>query len=533
MAHPFARRLALAVFGLAVFGGSVAAAPAGPPAPGGPVLGAAELAARIDRHLGDRLKQRHVPPAPVVGDAAFIRRVFLDLAGRIPSILEVRDFLDDDRPDKRRIWVDLLLKGIKKSDQGSDPGDSYSDHFAGVWRHWLIQDGDNGQGIYSGPPFEGWLRQQLRDNAPYDRLVRSILTAAPGFRPVSESAAAFYQANENKAENLAAATARQFLGLKLECAQCHDDRSGGNWTREQFWELAAFFGDLPRNDGQRGGRLEITIPHTRTTVKAGFPDGTRPNGGPGADPRTLLADWVTSANNPHFARAAVNRLWAYLFGTGLVEPTDERGDHNPPSHPALLDELAQQFVLHKFDLKYLLRALVLSQAYQRSSLATHPGQDNPRLFARMAVRGLSAQQLFDSLAEATEYKSGNPQPFGYNRAPTPRDEFIARFLSQEKKTELHTSILQALHLMNGPFMTRATSLEQNRTLATIADAARIDTARRLETLYLVALTRKPTEKELKRLVPYVTRGGPSGNPRKALADIFWALLNSSEFFLNH
>ena len=139
----------------------------------------------------------------------------------------------------------------------------------------------------------------------------------------------------------------------------------------------------------------------------------------------------------------------------------------------------------------------------------------------MAVRGLSAEQLFDSLAEATEFRSTNSQAFGFNRPQTPRDEFITRFLNQEKKTELHTSILQALHLMNGPFMARATSLEQNRTLATIADAARIDTARRLETLYLVALTRKPTPQELKRLVPYVNKGGPSGNPRKALADVFW------------
>ena len=528
MAHPFLRRLAAAVLALAVLGGSAARVAAAEEKPRQQVLGAAELAARIDRFLDARLKANNVPPAPVIGDAAFIRRAFLDLAGRIPSILEVRDFLDDDRPDKRRIWVDLLLRGIKKGEHG----DSYADHFASVWRHWMIPEGENEQGNYPGPAFEGWMRRQFRDNVPYDRLVRSILTAPAGFRG-DESASAFYLAYENKAENLAAATARQFLGLKLECAQCHDDRSGGNWTREQFWELAAFFSDLRRPDGRSGTRLEIAIPNTKTTVKAGFPDGTRPAGARDSDPRAVLADWVTSANNRHFARAAANRLWAYLFGAGLVEPTDEHGDHNPPSHPELLDELARQLVLHKFDLKYLLRSMVLSQAYQRSSLVTHPGQNDPRLFARMAVRGLSAEQLFDSLAEATEYSSGPPQPFAYNRQQTPRDEFVARFLNQEKKTELHTSILQALHLMNGPFMSRATSLEQNRTLATVADAARIDTARRLETLYLVALTRKPTEKELKRLVPYVTRGGPSGNPRKALADIFWAMLNSSEFFLNH
>ncbi len=192
--------------------------------------------------------------------------------------------------------------------------------------------------------------------------------------------------------------------------------------------------------------------------------------------------------------------------------------------------------MNKFDLKYLLRAIVLSQAYQRSSITTHAGQDDPRLFARASVRGLSPEQLFDSLAEATEYKSNGPempaQQFGDGRR-SPRQQFIDRFAGHDKRTETQTTILQALHLMNGSFMARATSLEQNKTLATIAEAARIDTPRRLETLFLVALTRKPTEAEVKRLVPYVDKGGPSGNSRKALADVFWALLNSSEFLLNH
>ena len=529
MHSPFRWRFSLVILGLAILSGRVPAGPdkAAPP----PVLNAAELAGHIDRLIDRRLAERKVPPAPLTDDAAFIRRVFLDLAGRIPSILEVRDFLDDDRPDKRPIWVDLLLRGVKKGDHS----DTYSEHFARVWRHRLVPQGDTDERYFAGPAFENWLRKQFRDNTPYDRLVRGILTAvaAPGARG-EESAAAFYQANENKPENLAAATARLFLGVKMECAQCHDDRSGGNWSREQFWELAAFFSDLAQPGGTAGSRYEIVIAGTKRKVKAGFPDGKRPPPSPKEDPRGMLANWLTAADNPHFARATVNRVWASLLGTGLVEPVDERGDHNPPSHPELLDELARQFILHKFDLKYLLRGIILSRTYQRVSARTHPGQDAPRLFARMAVRGLSAEQLFDSLAEATEYRTGGiVQPFGFNQAPTPRDEFVARFLNQDRQTELHTSILQALHLMNGPFMARATSLEQNKTLATIAAAARIDTGRRLETLYLVALTRKPTAAEVKRLVPYLERGGPSGHPHKALADVFWALLNSAEFFLNH
>ncbi len=487
----------------------------------------AELAARIDRLVEARLKERNVSPAPLTDDAAFIRRAYLDLAGRVPNILEVRDFLDDDRPDKRRIWVDQLLRGVRKG----DTGDTYSDHFAALWRSWLVPNLDPEQGgPYLGYQFEAWLRKQLRDNVPYDRLARDVLTTSL----TDASVAAFFQANGNTPEGAAAAVARQLLGVRLECAQCHDDRSGGSWAREQFWELAAFFRDV--GGGQPAGpEPQIAIPNTKTVVKARFLDGGRPTFRPGVSPRATLADWVTAPANPLFARAAANRVWAHLLGTGLVEPADEFGDHNPPSHPDVLDELARQLIAHKYDLKYLIRSVVLTRAYQRSSRATQPAQDDLRLFARAAVRGLSAEQIFDSVAEVGEYRDAGPevpQPFGDGRR-TPRQEFIERFRNHDKRTESETTILQALHLMNGAFLAQVTSPDQNRTLATIADAARIDTVRRLETLYLVALTRKPTEAELKRLVPYVERGGPSGSPRKALADVFWALLNSAEFLLNH
>lgn len=475
-----------------------------------------QLAARVDELLAARWKQKgKVVPAPLTGDAAFIRRVYLDLGGRIPSILEVRDFLDDDRPDKRRIWVDQLLAGVRK-DAGAD---TWSDHFSALWAEVIVPPGSEDRGPYLTNTFQGWLRQQMRQNVAYDEIVRRVLLSDPG---QANDAGAYYQANENKPESLAGATTRLFLGIKLECAQCHDDRSGGSWSRDQFWEMASFFA---------GTGLEI--PNTKRRVAARFLDGTKPKGPAG---KQALAAWVTSPDNPYFARAAVNRVWGYLFGIGLIDPVDDRGDHNPPSHPELLDELAQQFVLNKFDLKYLLRALVLTQAYQRVSLQTDPSQADARLFARMQVRGLSAAQLFDSLAEATEFRSDRSTPNPYadpSRRLTPREDFLVRFTSQDRSTETHTSILQALHLMNGPFMARSVSLESNRTLATIADAARIDTGHRLETLFLVALSRKPAEKELARLVAYVNKGGPTGNPKKALADIFWALLNSAEFRLNH
>jgi hypothetical protein len=500
-----------------------AESPVGPTGPRG--ADAPALTALIDQHLAARWAAAGVQPAPRSEDAEFIRRLYLDLAGRIPSIIEVRDFLDDLRPDKRRLWAERLLVE-----------DSYAHHFANVWRAWLLPRSDNQQLSYLVPGFEKWLRQRLKENAGYDRLVRELLTPAPDNR-TEPAVSAFYEANERKAENLAASTSRLFLGINLECAQCHNHPFAA-WTRTQFWEYAAFFvGASPIE--RVINRREITIPGTKTTVTARFPDGTALPGKVGLGPSTAaLADWMTAAGNPYFARTAVNRVWGYFFGIGLIEPDADAGGQNPPGQPELLDALARAFAAHGYDLKFLIRAITASRAYQLTS--AHPpgeaGTDEARLFARMAVRGLSPEQLFDSLAEATEFRelsSPEARVPGDPRDRSPRGEFLARFGGQDRRTDIETTVLQALLLMNGRFVADATSLERSKTLATIADAGSIDMARRVETLYLVALARKPRAEELARLVRYANSGGPSGDPKKALGDIFWALLNSGEFMLNH
>jgi hypothetical protein len=484
------------------------------------------LAARVDHLLAARWTAKGVKPAPQTDDAEFIRRVYLDLAGRIPSIIEARDFLDDQRPEKRRIWVDRLL---------ADAG--YANHFANVWRALLLSQG-NAETIQAfAPALEAWLRQRLQKNAGYDQLVRELLTASPndGTNP---SPIAFYQAGEFKAESLAGSTSRLFLGVKLECAQCHK-HPFARWTRNQFWEFAAFFAEIDQQRGQVPGRHEIQIPGTQTVVQARFLDGTQPRWKPDATARATLAQWLTTADNPFFARAAVNHLWTYFFGSGLAELGEEAGEEDPAGHPQLLGELAQQFALHQYDLKYLIRAIVASRAYQLTSEATHPSQEQPRVFARMAVRAMTPEQLFDSLAEATEYRDPYspdqrfPGAFSIGGVTSPRVEFLAKFPPQDNRVEARTSIQQALFLMNGKFLADATSLERNKTLATVAESSGTSTARRIETLYLVALCRKPRPDEAARLLKYVNSGGPSGDPKKALADIFWALLNSGEFMFNH
>jgi hypothetical protein len=479
------------------------------------------LAAAIDERLA-AVWGTDVRPAAPADDAEFFRRVHLDLAGRIPSVTEARDFLDDERQDKRRIWVDRILRA---DPDDSSYRDAYVAHFTNVWRGWLLAQ--TGRQAARQPALEAWLRQRLKANTAYDRLARELLTQPLGGNqgggPAGASAAVFYQANEFKPENLAGSAARLFLGVKLECAQCHD-HPFDRWTRTQFWQFAAFFTDVtppgqPGRQGQPGPRGEIKVPGLDKVVRARFLDGKEPEWKDGTGTRPTLAEWMTAAENPYFARAAVNRLWAYFFGQGLAAEGDGTGDEGHAAHEELLDELARQFVAHDYDLKFLIRALTASRAYQRASAVSHPSQKDPRLFARMPLRGLSPEQLFDSLAEATEYQDG---------AAVARSQFLARFAAEGQKTDHQTSILQALYLMNNEFIADRTSPQKNRTLATLAGQP-TSTARKVESLYLVVLSRKPRPEESERFVKYVE----AGDPKKALADVFWVLLNSPEFILNH
>jgi hypothetical protein len=477
---------------------------------------AAELATRVDQLIGARLASEKVAPAPLADDAEFLRRISLDLTGRIPTVAQVRAFLQDQSPAKRQRLVDEMLNS-----------GAFVRHFTHVWRAILLPDTKANDPNLAGA-VETWLRQQVQANAPYDRMVRDLLR--PGVVP------AFSQAYENKPENLAAATSRIFLGLRVECAQCHDAKTEP-WTREQFWGLAAFFAPSP-GSGRRGqvaagpGARSIRIPGTDKEAPAKFLDGKEPNWSDALSPRSALAEWVTASNNPYFARAAVNRLWAHFHGIGLVEPVDDLDEQNPASHPELFDELARQFTAHQFDLRYLVRAIVLSQTYQRTSRLTRPGQEDTRLFARMAVRGLTAEQLFDSLAVATGFEE--PQPARGQRMGKVRAAFLTRFAHPgAQPTEFHLSILQALALMNGTLTAEATDLERSTTLAAVLDAPFMDNAGRIDTLYLAALGRKPRPEEAARMLKYVADGGADGRVAKAFADVFWVLLNSGEFILNH
>ncbi len=504
-----------------------------------------DLAKTIDRLIEAKWVDAEAQPTAPIDDADFLRRLSLDLQGRVPRVSEVRAFLDDPASDKRQRMVEKMLAGS-----------GYVVNMGRFWTGALIPANNNQIFQFENPAFKSWIEQKVREEVAYDKIVREILAGAIGNQPNFQGfvqqpvgngnigTQTFFQAVENKPENAAAAASRHFLGVRLECAQCHD-HPFSTWSREQFWQTAAFFVRIQQNNVRilngkavqtppKNKAREIRIPNTSQTVSAKFMNGVEPDWKDDSDPRAVFADWVVAKENPYFARMAVNRLWTHFFGLGLMEPfDDEPTDENPISHPELLDELTRQFIASGYDVKNLIRAFVATKTYQRGSTLTHPSQADARLWARMPVRGMSGDQLYDSLGIAIGMRTTNrpnvQQQFGVTGS---RFDFVNKFAAQDKQTEKQTSILQALMMMNGKFVADATNLSSGNTLAAIADAGFMSLGQKIETLYLATLGRMPRPEEMERMESYLARGGARNDPATALADIFWALLNSSEFALN-
>ncbi|HVJ66631.1 MAG TPA: DUF1553 domain-containing protein, partial [Caulifigura sp.] len=498
---------------------------------------AQKLADRIDEIFDAAWARDHIKPAPISGDEEFLRRASLDLCGRSPAGSEVRDFLANASPTKRRAAIDRMLDSP-----------TYIVNATNRWREAMLPEADSDDILrrIAVPTFESWLRSRIADNRDYADIVREILTlpvkggeATEGFnQPDSSSPEAFYRAKQAKPENLGAATSRLFLGVRLECAQCHD-HPFDTWKRDQFWSYAAFFSEFQQPPA--GGSVTDTIkavltpdthslkiPDTDKVAKAAFLAGPDPNWDDKQSAREKLANWITSPENPWFARAAANRVWAQMFGQGIVEPIDDLGANNPPSHPEVLDELAHAFVEHKHDLRFLARAIALTKVYQRTSRRTDPSQDTPRTFARMPVRAMSPEQIFDSLAQATgRFTFFDPeQPLNFSNDPA-RQEFLETFTNDSESTvERQSTILQALTLMNGSFVATATDIAGSQSLTAVIEAPFLNTPERIEALFFAALSRPPRPEELSKFRDYVDNGGPEKDPKKALADVFWALLNT-------
>jgi hypothetical protein len=352
------------------------------------------LADQIDHRINASLRAHKIDPAGLASDAEYLCRVTLDILGRIPIVAEARAFLEEKITDKRKKLVERLL---------ASP--TAINHAATVWRASLIpQSVVNPRVQYLNVSLEAWLRDRLRAGRKADELVRDLLTTPLDYldhdsnnkpRPVpGPTAVAFYQANDLKPETVASSAARILLGIKIECAQCHN-HPFDKWTQQQFWETAAFFASVPPRDPEEKfrpldellRRKTVKINDTMALAGPKFIDGNDPDWKVEADPRKAFAEWVTAKSNPFFARTITNRIWAQFFGVGLVDPGDDFGPHNPPSHPELLNDLVEAFTSSGFDCSYLIRAITRTTTYQRSSKALENSQSAPRQFARMNVKG--------------------------------------------------------------------------------------------------------------------------------------------------
>ncbi|MGE3819609.1 MAG: DUF1553 domain-containing protein [Isosphaeraceae bacterium] len=487
----------------------------------------------VDEELFKRLESLKVPPSPRSGDAAFLRRVSLDLTGLQPLPEEVRAFLADTDPDKRIKRVDRLLD---------------SREFVLFWK---IKFGDllqisqarfnNGAAYY-----HTWLEEQLQNGTPWDQSVRTLMTAL-GNPTVFGGGPVNYALDGPDAQTRAEQTAQRFLGLRLRCAQCHD-HPFDVWTQDDYFGLAAFFAKVQREGQGMGGRPEVTldpkgtVTHLRTKTPASprLLDGSPVTIPEGEDPRKTLAEWMTAPENPYFARAMANWVWAQHFGKGLADPPDDLSQSNPPVHPELLDALARHFVERKFDLKNLIRTIATSEAYGLSSETVPGNETDQRLFSHHIPRPLTAHQMADALAQATDvpnrfYNDRSIQPRAIEiYDPGTRSAILDTFGRCDRTVTCASvatpplSLRQSLLLIGGDVIeSKVSSL--NGYLANLLELEP-EPDEVVANLYLRTLCRPPSAEELSRWSAELAQ---SSSLREAAEDLFWALLNSREFAFNH
>jgi hypothetical protein len=489
----------------------------------------------IDEKLLAKWKELGLMPSPLCSDDEFFRRIHLDTLGTLPAPEEIKAFLADRSPDKRAKAIDRVLNRPE-----------FVDYWTLKWGDLLRINRDklNEKGMWS---FRNWVRTALRENKPIDEFVRDIITAEGS--TFTEGPTNFYRTSPSPAD-WAEAASQTFLGVRIQCARCHH-HPFEKYSQDDYYGMAAFFVRLSSKRstefGLFGGETvvflkptgEISNPRKGGVVKPHPLDG--PVMDDPFDRRRRLAEWMTSKDNPFFARNIVNRFWGYYLGRGLVEPLDDMRATNPASNVELLDALAKDFAGHHFDLKHLLRAIMRSRAYQLSSRIS-PGNAadaNNVYAARYTVKRLTAEQLADALDLATgthEKYKGLPPGTRAIQLPDPEvKSFLldvfgrpARQITCECERTTQPNIAQALHLLNSDFLNRKIASPQGR-IETLFKA-KTPLPAIIEELYLVTLSRRPSSGEVQKAQEWIAKA-PS--PREGVQDLLWTLLNSREFLFNH
>ena len=508
----------------------------------------------LDRHINAVLKREGIQPSKVSEDTEFLRRVHLDLTGKIPTPEEVLDFLKDGSPSKRQKEIDQLL--------GSE---AYIDYWSELWVNWLIgRRGDNDDRRVG---LTTWVRDALTRNMPYNQFVQELIAADGELK--DNGAGNYVMRYERSPAVLTSHSSRLFLGIPMQCAECHDHKTEA-WSQKDYYGIAAFFEGI---DSQQKGyiqtidmagnekrmenflitnkpRKSMWVERMDAEVSPRFLGGTEYKGSL-IKRREALAQWMTDKSNPYFSRAITNRVWKHFMGRAFVEPIDGFGEENLPTNPELLDWLAEDLVIYDYDLQHLMRTILNSETYQRTSQTNKSNKDDEIYYSHAYLKPLSAEQFFYSLLQATGFerlqqikmegskKLGGEDRRGMLRALEQRKrEHLKKFLflldngEMEEIEAFNGTVPQALMMINGDMVNDSASHEEHGGFVNYVLAKWREPIDRMEYIYLNVLSRLPTAKEKTYFQRYLER---SLYRSKDLAyeDLYWVLLNSAEFSLNH
>ena len=488
----------------------------------------------IDEFVFSKLRRLNVIPSELSTDNEFLRRVYLDTVGVLPTLEETEEFLASDDPQKRSKLIDHLV-------ERPEFAELWATRFCDLFRVGFIDQGVKGSRL-----FYDWIREAIREDKPYDEFATELITATGNlwFNPTAN----FYYITENsEPENFATNISQVFLGIRLECARCHN-HPWERWKQDDFWGFAAFFARMAEKDTYQGDETEVFLkdqgevvhPKTKEPVKPKYLDGPTETEGPDEDIREKLAAWVTSPENPWFAHNIVNRLWKHYLGRGIVEPVDDFRITNPPTNEVLLDALAKDFVDHGYSLQHTVRLILHSRVYQLSSEPNGTNRTDHLNYSRYYVRRLMAEQLVDALSQVTgvpeEYRAFVPGtramtiPAG---APSYFLETFGRLKDRDKiaERESQPNMAQAMHLISGDTIQDKITAEGGTLDRWMADASLSD-AEVVSRLFRATLVRPPAEAELSLALAPIRSEGPAAR-RRAFEDTLWAILNSKEFLFNH
>ena len=514
---------------------------------GAPVEKTPEPRNFIDEMVFAKLERVGMPPSAITDDATFIRRVSIDIAGRLPTASEADDFLKSTDPAKRDKLIDRLLAST-----------DYADYFANKWGALLRNKRSNAQAMRGNYAFHGWIRDSLHKNVRYDEFARAVLAASGD---MAKNPAVTWYREVKTMQTQMEDSAQLFLGTRMQCAQCHH-HPFEKWSQKDYYSFSAFFSTVGRKPGQNPG--EEIIYHTRKVAQtANKKDGgTVKAAGLGDepldltaddDPRHALVDWLSQPSNKFFSHTLVNRYWKHFFSRGLVEPEDDMRETNPPVNPELLERLAQHFILNGFDMKDLIRTICQSKTYQLSSIPNEFNAKDKTYFSRYYPKRLNAEVLYDAINQMTDSKASfSGLPVGTRAVQLPDNSFNSQsyFLtvfgrpdsssSCECERSSDASLAQSLHLLNSKDIQGKLSSGSGRAakLGNAKDTREVEA--KIRELFLLAFSRQPSGSEVLLARQHLEREvkDDKGNKKPVAAkesyeDIIWALFNTKEFLFNH